>query len=99
MRASQLHFERLEFRALLAAAIATVDDAGLLSISGTEAGDHIRLTAPGDTLRVRQNAETQDFALASVQRVEIQSLGGDDFVDWSGMSLHVSLNSGEWDAS
>jgi len=83
-------FEPLEGRRLFTSVL----DAGVLTVSGTDESDAITITLSGSNLRVVHNGGAQDFATASVQRIVIQSAGGDDTVDCSGVATLTSIDAG-----
>ena len=74
---------------------ASLSSGGTLTIEGANERDRIGLFVRRSTLRVwREGDATLTFPLADVLQVYIDAGGGDDVVDWSGISLPTSLLAG-----
>ena len=74
--------EVLESRRLLSASLS----GGVLTITGTEASDvlEVQLRSEDNELRVQDNGRETEFPLGSVQKIVINGLGGNDFIEYSG---------------
>jgi hypothetical protein len=82
--------EQLEQRQLLSV---TLTD-GTLAIVGTEAADTIDIypsTRFNDRLMVSVNGANTHFALSAVQRIQVDALGGDDYVNVSSRASRITM--------
>src|SRR5213078_2051060 len=98
MRHSPMHrlqcfIEPLEQRALLSVSL----NAGVLTVTGTGGADRIEVQKRADKGQV--NGSERGFALSSVHKIVISSLGGNDFIEYSGrdggLSIPSSINAGD----
>jgi uncharacterized delta-60 repeat protein len=60
---------------------------GTLVITGTDSADTIGITLYKGDVRVRRNGKANLFLAADVLKLDIQGLGGNDVIDWSGTSI------------
>ena len=67
---------------------------GTLVITGTDSADTIGITLSEGNVRVRRNGKTRLFPAADVLRLDIQGLGGNDVIDWSGTSIPGRCDAG-----
>jgi Ca2+-binding RTX toxin-like protein len=75
-------FETLENRRLLAATLS----GGVLTVTGTEGNDIIEVQKRSESgqLKLELNGTETRYALSDVQKIVIDGLGGDDFIEYSG---------------
>ena len=84
--------ELLENRALLTANLA----AGVLTVTGTEQADNIRLRVDGENLVVNEDGQQTNFLLADVTSIVVDGLGGDDRIKISQrVTIAATVNGGE----
>jgi Ca2+-binding RTX toxin-like protein len=69
----------------------------LLSVNTTNNPDTIALSIVSGALRLRVNGKNETYHLAETQRIEIQSLAGNDLVDWTAISINTYINAGDGD--
>jgi uncharacterized delta-60 repeat protein len=74
-----------------------VDSAGTLRVIGTEEGETITVTRVGAVLRVDDGRSTRDVDAASVRRIEVRGLGGNDTLTIAGAGVPGTLLGGDGD--
>lgn len=87
------HFESLEGRRLLAAAVLSGNAAPYtLMVTGTGGSDVVVAAVRGTRLRVAVNGVIQQFRASAVSQIQIQAGDGADVVDISGVSIPAYVN-------
>src|SRR3954470_3979171 len=90
--------EPLEGRALLSSAVLSN---GVLTITGNSTADRIEVQKRADKgqLQVELNGSERRYSLTSVKKIVINSLGGNDWVEFSGrdggLKIASSINGGD----
>ncbi|MBC7782725.1 MAG: hypothetical protein H7144_02715 [Burkholderiales bacterium] len=90
MPCSGAGIESLERRVLLASVLSGTN----LIITGTDAADTLGLAIRGSRLRVGLNGILKTYTPESVTRIDINTLDGNDVVDWSAISIPTYINAG-----
>lgn len=90
---TQLQFESLEVRTLLAAALAD----GVLSVEGTDSADLIRFNTRGDDLIVSLGGVRQSFAIADLHQIRIDGRDGNDRIQLRRIATDVTVDGGAGD--
>ncbi len=88
-----MFFEVLEKRRLLSVSL---NSAGVLTVTGTNLADLIRVGQARTTVSVHEGAKITNFPLAKVKKLVINGLGGDDsLLVSSNVTVPASINGGD----